>query len=123
MSRLREEEIERIIDLLMHQNLCVIDSYDIGEGYSVGGTNLLKKELTRLFKYQASQSEENDLKHLYEWLMNESREPAQTKFTSGMLRNVAKEIEFRLREKVLSDMMRKDEELGLYDETFNTKEK
>ena len=39
---------------------------------------------------------DDDLKRLYEWLMSENREPAQTKFTQGELRNVAKEIEYRL---------------------------
>ena len=39
--------------------------------------------------------EQSDLTRLYEWLMNEDREPANTFFTSGELRNVAKEIEFR----------------------------
>lgn len=36
------------------------------------------------------------LKRLYDWMTTpkERREPAQTKFTSGWLRTVAKEIEF-----------------------------
>lgn len=38
-----------------------------------------------------------DLQRLYEWLMTENREPAQTKFTAGELRNVAKEIEFQIK--------------------------
>lgn len=87
----------------------VFDQWKKFNGMIIGKLNDLK------IKSHASQSEENDLKHLYKWLMDDNREPAQTKFTSGMLRNVAKEIEFRLREKVLSDMMKKDEELGLYD--------
>lgn len=37
------------------------------------------------------------LDRLYEWLMDENREPAQTKFTAGALRDVAKEIEFRVK--------------------------
>jgi hypothetical protein len=37
-------------------------------------------------------------KRLYDWLMDENREPAQTKFSAGTLRNVAKEIEFKINE-------------------------
>ena len=36
------------------------------------------------------------LERLYEWLIDGNREPAKTKFTSGMLRNVANEIEFQI---------------------------
>lgn len=39
------------------------------------------------------------LERLYDWLMDENREPAQTKFTAGTLRNVAKEIEYRIKTK------------------------
>ncbi|MDX1471881.1 MAG: hypothetical protein R3213_10320 [Flavobacteriaceae bacterium] len=44
-----------------------------------------------------NQDSEYDLKRLYDWLMDENREPANTKFTAGMLRNVAREIEYRLK--------------------------
>tara|TARA_R110000772_G_scaffold161091_1_gene272258 strand:+ start:354 stop:485 length:132 start_codon:yes stop_codon:yes gene_type:complete len=37
-----------------------------------------------------------DLERLYEWLLTENREPARTKFTAGLLRNVAKEIEHQI---------------------------
>jgi hypothetical protein len=37
---------------------------------------------------------EFEMKRLYEWIMDENRKPAVTFFTSGWLRNVAKEIEF-----------------------------
>lgn len=37
-----------------------------------------------------------ELQRLYEWLMDENRKKAQTFFTAGELRNVAKEIEYRL---------------------------
>lgn len=40
---------------------------------------------------------EFQLKRVYDWLIDESREPAQTKFTAGWQRNLAKEIEIRLR--------------------------
>ena len=41
---------------------------------------------------------EESIKRLYDWLMDENREPAQTFFSAGSLRNVAKEIEFRINE-------------------------
>jgi len=37
-----------------------------------------------------------DLERLYEWLQEENRKKAQTKFTAGLLRNVAKEIEYQI---------------------------
>lgn len=40
--------------------------------------------------------ESEELLKLYEWLIDENREPAQTKFTAGMLRNVAREFEHQL---------------------------
>lgn len=39
---------------------------------------------------------EFQLKRVYDWLMDEDRELAQTKFTAGWQRNLAKEVEFRL---------------------------
>lgn len=41
-------------------------------------------------------ADESQMKRLYDWIMDENRKPATTFFTSGWLRNVAKEIEFRL---------------------------
>jgi hypothetical protein len=52
----------------------------------------LKKEINRLKEF-------NELKRIYDWLMDENREPAQTKFTAGWSRNLAKEIEFKLNQK------------------------
>ena len=40
-----------------------------------------------------------ELQRLYDWLMDEDREPAKTRFTAGLLRNVASEIEFRIKKK------------------------
>lgn len=37
-----------------------------------------------------------DLNKLYQWLMDENKRPAQTAFTAGITRNIAKEIEYRL---------------------------
>ena len=35
-----------------------------------------------------------EVQRLHEWLQDPNREPAQTRFTAGITRNVAKEIEF-----------------------------
>jgi len=40
---------------------------------------------------------EQNNERLFDWLMDENREKAVTKFTSGELRNLAREIEFRIR--------------------------
>ena len=42
-------------------------------------------------------SEEYELERLYDWVTSEKREPAQTKFTSGKTRDIAREIEYRLK--------------------------
>lgn len=39
---------------------------------------------------------DNELKRLYELVMDANRKPAQTFFTAGWLRNVAREIEIRI---------------------------
>lgn len=39
-------------------------------------------------------ADESQMKRLYDWIMDENRKQATTFFTSGWLRNVAKEIEF-----------------------------
>lgn len=41
---------------------------------------------------------DSQLRRLYDWLRTEKRIPAQTHFTAGWLRNVAREIEFQLHE-------------------------
>ncbi len=43
--------------------------------------------------------EEFELQRLYDWLLDENREPVNTKFTAGKTRNVAREIEFLLKKK------------------------
>lgn len=49
------------------------------------------------FNYASQfQSHPSEIKKIYDWLMSENREPAQTYFTSGESRDLAKEIEFRL---------------------------
>lgn len=37
-----------------------------------------------------------ELQRLYDWLQDPEREPAQTKFTAGLTRNVAREFEYLL---------------------------
>ena len=44
-----------------------------------------------------SDSSEFELQRLFDWLQDTKREPAQTKFTSGMTRNVAREFEYLLK--------------------------
>jgi len=41
-------------------------------------------------------NEWSEMQRLYDWIMDENREPSLTFFTSGQLRNVAYEIEYRL---------------------------
>jgi hypothetical protein len=55
----------------------------------------LKREKAFAEYYHAEKSEQ-EVKRVYDWLMDENREPAQTKFTAGETRNLAKEIEFRI---------------------------
>ena len=38
-----------------------------------------------------------ELQRLFDWLQDPKREPAQTKFTAGMTRNVAREFEYLLK--------------------------
>ena len=52
---------------------------------------------------------DNELQRLYDWLMDEKRKPAQTFFTSGALRNVAKEIEFRLHKASVAQYSKSDD--------------
>ena len=53
-----------------------------------------------IYNLGTQHGEERAMMKLYHWLMDVNREPAQTYFTSGWTRNVAKEIEFRLNEKI-----------------------
>lgn len=39
-----------------------------------------------------------ELQRLFNWLQDPIREPAQTKFTAGMTRNVAREFEYLLKQ-------------------------
>ena len=42
-----------------------------------------------------SDGQDESIERVYDWLMDEKREPAQTKFLAGKIRNLAKEIEFK----------------------------
>ena len=44
-----------------------------------------------------SSSSDFELQRLFNWLQDAKREPAQTKFTAGMTRNVAREFEYLLK--------------------------
>ena len=60
----------------------------------------LNENVGKYMEEYAQLKAEHELKRLYDWLMDENREPAQTFFTAGELRNVAKEIEFRLQKDI-----------------------
>jgi len=45
----------------------------------------------------AGKSADFELQRLLHWLQDDKRQPAQTKFTKGMTRNVAREIEYLLK--------------------------
>ena len=53
----------------------------------------------RAYQQGKFDKEEFELQRLYDWLLDENREPANTKFTAGKTRNVAREIEFLLKKK------------------------
>jgi hypothetical protein len=66
-------------------------------------TNHLKNKQLKLLKEMMKDDEGldlynySDLDRLYDWLREDKREPANTKFGRGKLRNVAREIEFLIR--------------------------
>ena len=55
------------------------------------------KELLFIHSVSVSDSYDFELQRLFDWLQDENREPAQTKFTAGMARNVAREFEYLLK--------------------------
>lgn len=57
----------------------------------------LIESLLVLFNVSVSESSDFELQRLFDWLQDNKREPAQTKFTAGMTRNVAREFEFLLK--------------------------
>ena len=81
---------------------------EISEMFTVGYLDMDEVSLEQIIgnhkHYVAPFKEESkvltEMERLYEWLMTGNREPAQTKFTAGTLRNVAKEIEFRTSKRV-----------------------
>ena len=60
---MNKEEINKTISLLMHQNLCVVNKGTKEKpDFVVGGTELLNKELTKLFSlYFVSKSLPSDI--------------------------------------------------------------
>ena len=55
------------------------------------------EKLLNLFSVSVSDSSDFELQRLFDWLQDAKREPAQTKFTAGMTRNVAREFEYLLK--------------------------
>jgi len=80
---------------LIDQALSHIDKNELSQAY--GKVLSLKESLTP--------QPESELKRLYLWLMDENREKANTAFTSGELRNVAREIEYRLGKQSESELI------------------
>lgn len=78
---------------------------------------VIHKELSSLLKPQEQRqglSEESELNRLYGWLFMDNRPKAQTFFTEGALRNVAKEIEFRLSAPTSEEREKYSELMKLY---------
>ena len=75
---MNKEEVDRTISLLIHQNLCVVNNGNKEyPDFVVGGTDLLKKELSKLFSLN-SVSQQRELLLAYEksqydttWWMSE----------------------------------------------------
>jgi len=67
--------------------------------YLVGSENKVKmiNEILILFNDSVSDTSDFELQRLFDWLQDNKREPAQTKFTAGMTRNVAREFEYLLK--------------------------
>lgn len=93
------EKAKEYIESAEHLSSCrkVVHSEEISEWANTCTCGL--EELSSLLKPQEQRqglSEESELNRLYGWLFMDNRPKAQTFFTEGALRNVAKEIEFRL---------------------------
>ena len=56
-----------------------------------------EKKLASDGDVSVSDSSDFELQRLFDWLQEPKREPAQTKFTAGMTRNVAREFEYLLK--------------------------
>ena len=84
---------------LLNECICFEDS-----GFVAFDANLKESqdELDTLNKLNlaivsVSDSSGFELQRLFDWLQETKREPAQTKFTAGMTRNVAREFEYLLK--------------------------
>ena len=65
------------------------------------GTKCIYMSKDRSIRYQVDAARslygyDYDLERLYEWVLDPEREPAQTRFTAGWLRQIALEIEIML---------------------------
>lgn len=68
---------------------------------SQGGVAISEEDFYAMTAMITQLSDSRDcfqINRVYDWLMDENREPAQTKFTAGPVRNLAKEIEHRIKE-------------------------
>ena len=76
----------------------IIEKYLEGN-YLIGSENKTKmiSDILVLFNVSVSSSSDFELQRLFDWLQNTKREPAKTKFTAGMTRNVAREFEYLLK--------------------------
>lgn len=79
----------------------LLDRKDISFSRMVEMMNEMVEQWTTTHSHRASE-DETDMKRLYDWIMDDKRSPAITAFTSGWLRNVAKEIEYRIAAKPVS---------------------
>lgn len=64
---MNKEKLSKTISLLMHQNLCVVNNgTKENPDFVVGGTELLNKELTKLFSLHRREL----LKGFFDWYMD-----------------------------------------------------
>jgi hypothetical protein len=72
---------------ILNNYLKGLETLDTAKGFIC---NAMEEYATIRLKAQELESQK-----LYEWMLSDKREPAQTYFSSGVIRNIAKEIEFR----------------------------
>jgi hypothetical protein len=95
--------IEKAIQILELHNKWRRDNdgkYEMAEPKELGkAIDLVVSEFKKLHLQNVSVSDSSDfeLQRLFDWLQDPKREPAQTKFTAGMTRNVAREFEYLLK--------------------------
>ena len=68
---MNKEKLSKTISLLMHQNLCVVNNGTKEKpDFVVGGTELLNKELTKLFSLYGVSMQSEPFVSLIEWIKN-----------------------------------------------------